>query len=60
MTHPVLTGHGVTSVRKVPLEDQRRFLCRDGVDVKRLLRMMRADLLEEAQMIGANVLVDEA
>ena len=60
ITHPVLTGEGVTSVRKVPLQEQRRFLCRDGVDVKRLLRTMRAALLEEAHMIGANVLVEES
>ena len=58
-THPVLRGEGVTSARKVPLQDQRRFLCRDGVDVEKLLRTMRAEMLEEAQMIGANVLVDE-
>jgi hypothetical protein len=60
ITHPVLMGEGVTSARKVPLQEQRRFLCRDGVDAKRLLRTMRASLLEEAQMIGANVLVEEA
>lgn len=60
-THFVLTGEGViTSARKVPLQDQRRLLCRGGVDVKRLLRTMRASLLEEAQLIGADVLVDEA
>lgn len=58
-THPVLCGEGVVSARKVPLQEQRRFLCRGGVDVKRLLRTLRATLLEEAQMIGANVLVDE-
>ncbi|KIP12100.1 hypothetical protein PHLGIDRAFT_98439 [Phlebiopsis gigantea 11061_1 CR5-6] len=58
-THPVLHGEGVTSARKVPLQDQRRFLCRNGVDVKRLLRTIRGEMLEEAQMIGANVLVDE-
>ncbi|GJE85512.1 hypothetical protein PsYK624_015910 [Phanerochaete sordida] len=58
-THDVLQGEGVVSARKVPLQEQRRFLCRGGVDAKRLLRTMRATLLEEAQMIGANVLVDE-
>jgi len=59
-THLVLCGEGVVSVRKVPLQEQRRrFFCRGGVDVKRLLRTMRATLLEEAQMIGATVLVDE-
>lgn len=41
------------------MAEERRFLCRDGVDVKKLLRAMRASLLEEAQMIGANVLVNE-
>ena len=50
---------GATLPRKVPLVEERRFVCRDGVDVKKLLRTMRASLLEEAQMIGANVLVDE-
>lgn len=59
-THPVLCGEGVTSPRKVPLQEQRRFFCRDGVDVKKLLRTMRATLLEEAQMMGATVLVDES
>lgn len=58
-THAVLTGEGVTSARKVPMQEQRRFLCRDGVDVKKLLRAVRASLLEEAQMMGATVLVDE-
>lgn len=58
-THPSLSGDDMTSLRKIPLVEERRFLCRDGVDVKKLLRAMRASLLEEAQSIGAQVLVDE-
>ena len=58
-THPSLAGEGETSVRKVPLTEDQRFLCRDGVDLKKLLRMMRASLLEEAQSMGATVLVNE-
>ena len=58
-THPTLSGDDKTSDRKVPLVEERRFLCKGGVDVKRLLRTMRAALLEEAQNIGAHVLVDE-
>lgn len=58
-THPCLLGEGVTLPRRVPLIEQRRLLCQGGVDTKRLLRTLRATLLEEAQMIGATVLVDE-
>ena len=58
-THPALSAEGATLPRKIPLVEERRFVCRDGVDVKKLLRTMRATLLEEAQMLGANVLVDE-
>lgn len=58
-THPALEGDDKTSERKIPLVEERRFLCKGGVDVKKLLRTMRATLLEEAQSIGAHVLVDE-
>ncbi|KAJ3559385.1 hypothetical protein NM688_g381 [Phlebia brevispora] len=58
-TQPSLAGEGVTSARKVPLVEEQRFLCKDGVDLKKLLRMMRVGLLEEAQAIGATVLVEE-
>lgn len=58
-THPCLVGEGVISARKVPLIEQRRLFCSGGVDTKRLLRTLRATLLEEAQMMGATVLVDE-
>lgn len=49
----------MTSVRKVPLYTEERFNCKDGVDVAKLLRTTRAALLEKAEAIGANALVDE-
>lgn len=58
-THPLLRGEGVTSKRKVPLVQSDLFFCRDAVDVPKLLRGSRASLLERAENIGANVLVDE-
>ncbi|CAL1699488.1 unnamed protein product [Somion occarium] len=58
-THPSLAREGVTSVRKVPLDTAENFVCRDGVDVIKLLRATRASLLEDAEAIGANALVDE-
>jgi len=59
-THPLLRGEGVTSKRKVPLVQSDLFFCRDAVDVPKLLRGSRASLLERAENIGANVLVDES
>lgn len=58
-THPSLCAQNAMQLRKIPLVEERRFLCRGGVDVKKLLRTMRTTLLEEAQTLGANVLVDE-
>jgi hypothetical protein len=58
-THPLLQGEGATSKRKVPLVQCDLFFCRDAVDVPKLLRGSRASLLERAENIGANVLVDE-
>ncbi|KAG0706964.1 hypothetical protein DFH29DRAFT_899366 [Suillus ampliporus] len=59
-THPLLQGEGATSKRKVPLVQSDLFLCRDAVDVPKLLRESRASLLERAEIMGANVLVDES
>ncbi|KAG1753536.1 uncharacterized protein EDB91DRAFT_1214802 [Suillus paluster] len=59
-THPLLQGEGATSKRKVPLVQSDLFSCRDAVDVKKLLRGSRASLLERAEFMGANVLVDES
>ncbi|KAK7684537.1 hypothetical protein QCA50_012484 [Cerrena zonata] len=58
-THPSLAGEGVTSARKVPLYTEERYNCKDGVDVAKLLRTTRASLLEKAEAIGANALVNE-
>jgi len=58
-THPSLQGEGATSVRKVPLIQSDLFSCRDAVDVPKLLRGSRASLLERAEFMGADVLVNE-
>lgn len=55
-THP---GLEPVSERKVPLGEEERFVCRDGVDAVKLLRAVRTSLYEKAESIGANVLVDE-
>ncbi|KAG2143013.1 hypothetical protein DEU56DRAFT_939223 [Suillus clintonianus] len=59
-TYPLLQGEGATSKRKVPLVQSDLFFCRDAVDVPKLLRGSRASLLERAESMGANVLVDES
>lgn len=58
-THSSLQGEGATSSRKVPVEQNDLFSCMGAVDVPKLLRGSRASLLERAEFIGANVLVDE-
>ncbi|KZT69923.1 hypothetical protein DAEQUDRAFT_725896 [Daedalea quercina L-15889] len=53
-------GEGAVSAKKVPLPEREDvFVCRDGVDAEKLVRLARASLYEEAQLIGANVLVEE-
>ena len=59
LTHPSLRGDGAVSPQRVPLEENVTFVCRDGVDVAKLLRAARAALYKKAVEIGANVLVDE-
>lgn len=59
ITHPGLASDGTLSPCRVPLEQNDTFVCRDGVDVVKLLRLVRATLYEVAQSLGANVLVDE-
>jgi len=58
-THPALSVDGAVSERKVPLVQEDVFVCRDAVDVVKLLRAVRATLYENARTLGANVLVDE-
>lgn len=59
ITHPTLSGEDATCKRRVPLNHGDRFVCKDAVDVAKLLRGSRASLLEKAVYLGANVLVEE-
>ncbi|KAI0760238.1 hypothetical protein C8Q74DRAFT_1208509, partial [Fomes fomentarius] len=59
LTHPSLAGENAVSAQKLPLEESQTFVCRDGVDVAKLLRAVRGVLYQKALDVGANVLVDE-
>ena len=59
LTHPALRDDGAVSPRKVPLEENATFVCRDGVDAAKLIRAVRGSLYQKALDVGANVLVDE-
>ena len=50
---------GALSVKQVPVEREYTFVCRDGVDTAKLVRLARGLLYEEVLLIGANVLVEE-
>ena len=52
-------GKAAVSRRCIPLVKENTFVCRDGVDTARLLRLVRAELLEQAKTLGGSVLVDE-
>lgn len=58
-THPSLSGEGATARSRVPLVHSDLFTCKGAVDVPKLLRASRASLLEKAEYLGANVLVEE-
>ncbi|KAH7912170.1 hypothetical protein BJ138DRAFT_1005028 [Hygrophoropsis aurantiaca] len=58
-THPSLCGENATCKRKVPMVHGDVFVCTGAVDVAKLLRGSRASLLEKAELLGGNVLVDE-
>jgi len=60
ITHPSLCGEDATCKRRVPLVHGDLFLCKGAVDVSKLLRGSRASLLEKAEFLGANVLVEES
>jgi len=60
VTHISLCGEDATCKRRVPLVHGDLFLCKGAVDVCKLLRGSRASLLEKAEFLGANVLVDES
>lgn len=57
ITHPSLSD--AMSATKVPMNRKDEFICASGVDVPKLLRACRSTLLDQARIIGANVLVDE-
>lgn len=50
---------GALSAKRVPVEREYTFVCRDGVDTVKLVRLARGLLYEETVLIGANVLVEE-
>ncbi|EGO29646.1 hypothetical protein SERLADRAFT_378817, partial [Serpula lacrymans var. lacrymans S7.9] len=58
-SHPSLAEEGATCKRKVPIVQSDLFICVGAVDVTKLLRGSRATLLEKAEFLGGNVLVDE-
>ncbi|KAI6116263.1 hypothetical protein EDD16DRAFT_1475094 [Pisolithus croceorrhizus] len=59
-THPSLSGESATCRRRVPIVHSDLFTCKGGVDVPKLLRATRMSLLEKAEFLGGNVLVEES
>lgn len=57
ITHPALSGAIV--LQKAPVHHVDEFTCKSAVDVPRLLRVCRSDLLKLAELVNANTLVDE-
>jgi hypothetical protein len=45
--------------KMIPVEHSDVFICIGAVDVAMLLRATRAGLVEAAELLGANVLIDE-
>lgn len=59
-THPsCLSGESAMPRSRDSLVHTDIFTCKGAVDVPKLLRASRASLLEKAEYLGANVLVDE-
>ncbi|TFK49111.1 hypothetical protein OE88DRAFT_1663498 [Heliocybe sulcata] len=59
ITHPVLQGDPSVGAKKLPLIQEETFAVADAVDVPKLVRASRSALLEKAETLGANCLVDE-
>jgi hypothetical protein len=59
ITTPSLAAPNVVSVRKVSVVHQDQFICLGAVDLAKLLRACRATLFNNAENLGANVLVEE-
>jgi len=59
LTCPSLTAPDVVSSKRIPFTHEDQFICLNAVDLPVLLRASRATLFENAESIGANVLIDE-
>ncbi|TRM64084.1 hypothetical protein BD626DRAFT_401410 [Schizophyllum amplum] len=49
----------MTTTKRVPLQRKDEYICMGGVNATVLLRATRTQLMETAELLGANVLVDE-
>ncbi|KAJ8487872.1 hypothetical protein ONZ45_g14158 [Pleurotus djamor] len=59
LNHPQYVDPNSVSLRKVAMSQKDVYTCVGGVNVDLLLRASRMDLYQQAESIGANVLVDE-
>jgi hypothetical protein len=59
LTCPSLAAPDVVSSKRIPFTHEDQFICLNAVDLPVLLRASRATLFENAESIGANVLIDE-
>ncbi|KAG9221551.1 hypothetical protein CCMSSC00406_0007190 [Pleurotus cornucopiae] len=55
-----LSGENATLSRKLPMTQTDVYTCIGGVNILVLLRATRSALMERAETLGANVLVDES
>ncbi|KAF4568640.1 hypothetical protein AB1N83_011284 [Pleurotus pulmonarius] len=60
ITDPSLSGEPTTLSRKLPMALTNVYTCTGGVNILVLLRATRRGLMERAEVLGANVLVDES
>lgn len=58
LTHPDLTSQAVIT-NGPHLSTDELFICADGVDVPRLLKVTRSTLYDKAQTLGGNALINE-
>ncbi|KAL1744443.1 hypothetical protein HDZ31DRAFT_38718 [Schizophyllum fasciatum] len=49
----------LTTTKRVPLQRRDEFVCTGGVNAAVLLRAARTQLMQTAELLGANALVDE-
>ncbi len=60
VTDPSLSGENATLSRKLPMTQTDVYTCIGGVNILVLLRATRSALMERAETLGANVLVEES